>query len=143
MLAELALVGAALSGEFVDYKWRNDVSTGWERFTMAFTNESGEAETLRLCPSDAQMIVETPGDPARGSFAIAYGEEGWSFDCTARELAPGERVDVRFYFRTSGLWGRSRAIEVATNLGDFRIEGNLRAPVSEPVNEAAIAVAVR
>jgi len=143
MLTELALVGAALSGEFVDYKWRNDVSTGWERFTVALTNKTGASETLRLCPRDAQMIVETPGEPMRGSFAIAYGEEGWSFDCSAREIAPGERIAVSFYFRTSGLWGRQRALEIATNLGDFRIDGNLRAPVSEPVSEAARMVAAR
>lgn len=144
MLTELALFAAAsLSGEFVDYKWRNDVSTGWERFTVAFTNESQTPQTLELCPQDAQMIVKTPGDPRRGSFAIAFEDKGWSFNCTTRELRAGESVDVSFYFRTSGLWGRQRAIELATNLGGFTIEGNLRAPVIEPVMQPVRDLAAR
>jgi len=120
MLAALALMAATpLTGQFVDYKWRNDVSPGWERFTMALTNEGGATETLRVCPVDVQMVLFRPGRPHRNSFAVAFDDANWRFDCDERDLAPGESTEVKFYFRQTGMWGLSREIKITTNLGKF------------------------
>lgn len=95
---------------------------GWERFDVMLTNTTDEARELSVCPSAARMTSDTVRSPKFGAFAISFDEEDWTFNCSTRSLAPGEKVEVGMFFRLQAYQSRNRSIALETNLGSFVLD---------------------
>lgn len=147
IIGSMALVSVPLddvNAEFEGYDWRIDQFRTWERLDVSLTNTSGAAQSLSVCPSDAELLVQSHRVEATNAFAIKFDNEGWSHSCKARELAPGQSVKLGVYFRSDARWQNHREVNadrflsIDTSLGNIAFQNgfglyNNRAGTEEPV----------
>jgi len=101
-----ALIAAAatVSAVYAGSEFRNDQSQ-WGRYDLVLFNAADEPSEVALCPDHPEMVVALDPSVARdqevreAGFAIKFGDDDWSFNCSARTLAPGESVRLGLFFR--------------------------------------------
>lgn len=54
----------AVVGSFGGYDRRIDPGARWERFDLILTNETEEAQTVSVCPTDADLALMTKQKPS-------------------------------------------------------------------------------
>lgn len=87
-----------IRADYVGFDQRIDDSR-WSRYDFALTNHSAEQQSVTLCPPDAVMALNSHRREEVPAFAIKFDDSSWSYNCTERELAPGERTVLGVFFR--------------------------------------------
>ncbi|WP_209347804.1 hypothetical protein [Pontixanthobacter sp. CEM42] len=108
----------AVVGTFGGYE-QSIGETRWERFDLVLTNNSAEQQSVSLCPTDADMVLQTHQKSTRSAFAVKFDDQDWSFNCTSKDLAAGETLTLGMFFRPAFQPGPSRKIEVKTSVGSY------------------------
>ena len=121
----LALLSAALLapasgvvGNFVGYEERN-AATRWERFDLALINTTDATQTVSLCPTDADVVLQTHQRSTQSAFALKFDDDSWTFNCTSKELEAGNTLTLGMFFRPAFEPGPSRRIELKTSVGSY------------------------
>ena len=73
-------------------------SSRYNRYDFVLTNHADEAQEVSVCPQDVVIAVQDHRTQSEPAFAVSFGDDPWSRDCTSRNLAAGERVLLRGFF---------------------------------------------
>ena len=90
----------------------------WERWSFKVTNTESVARDVRICPQNVTMTLHGPANSKTSAFALAFGEDSWSYECVESTVSGGESVDFKAYIRPFGKAGLSRTVTVLTADGE-------------------------
>jgi len=119
-----ALLGAgSVTAEYGGSAFVNN-STRYNRYDFALTNNADAPEDLRVCPQDIVIAVHDHRVQSEPAFALSFDDGEWSRDCASYQLAPGQTVRLRSYFRAwwphEGLANRRlKEVRAETSAGTF------------------------
>ena len=73
-------------------------STRYNRYDFVLTNHAQEAQDVSVCPQDVEISVHDHRTQSEKAFAVSFGDDPWSRECTSHNLAAGETVLLRGFF---------------------------------------------
>lgn len=144
--AMAASPSSAIDVELVGHQARDTEAGEWHRYDVRFTNEGKDAQTLSVCPNDAQLYAWENaiwGERRPSSrllriegFATAFDRNNWSYNCSRTAIGAEESVVLSLYF---DYWQRGdtvRPIVFETSLGRYAVQDGVITQVAPTDGDA-------
>lgn len=130
--AMAASLPSSVDVELVGHRASDTEAGQWHRYDVRFTNRGEEAQTLSVCPNDAQLYswensIWAERRPSSrllriDGFATAFDRNNWSYNCSRTAIEAEESVVLSLYFPYWQRGNRVRPIVFETSLGRFAVK---------------------